>query len=201
MINISTGSNTIHRYDYALDNDVCDKIYDYALKCRVHACRNTLPWLESNSFRWEDLSDLNLKKHIFDYRCLVNSLVNKLYELDLYPEYTDIVYWSNGKSMQRHRDDGYSSIPNLSGVRIISSVTYINDNYLGGETYIKTEHGYDYVSKPKKGTVVIFKSDDTNVHGVNTITHGDRVTLPIWFCTNKKLSEDLKLESKIKDLK
>jgi predicted 2-oxoglutarate/Fe(II)-dependent dioxygenase YbiX len=91
--------------------------------------------------------------------------------------------------MRRHRDDGYNGDSDPLRARAYTTVTYLNDNYKGGETYIKTERG-DYISVPKKGTTIIMKSTPENVHGVTTITSGLRVTLPIWFTKDKTKIEE-----------
>ena len=59
------------------------------------------------------------------------------------------------------------------------SVTYINDDYKGGETIID-----NYVSIPKKGSIVIFTSDERCLHKVNTIESGTRIVVPIWLTRN-----------------
>ena len=63
-------------------------------------------------------------------------------------------------------------------------VCYLNDDYSGGETVIKQEVGGNYISTPKQGSVVIFKSNEDCVHSVNKITYGTRYTMPIWFTDN-----------------
>ena len=102
--------------------------------------------------------------------------------------------------MHRHKDDGYE-VNDILQRRKFSSVTYLNDDYQGGETFIKTEHGDDYVSVPKKGSMVCYYSDPRNEHGVNLITSGVRVTMPIWYCLDEQDSENVRLKNIIDKFK
>jgi predicted 2-oxoglutarate/Fe(II)-dependent dioxygenase YbiX len=90
--------------------------------------------------------------------------------------------------MREHKDNGYENNSVLSP-RYISSVTYINDDFEGGETFIKTENGDYYYSVPKTGSVVLFHSDERSMHGVERIDSGYRITLPIWFTKEYSKSE------------
>ena len=97
----------------------------------------------------------------------------------LYPDYTDLVYWPVGKSMEVHADSKY--LDGSDGKfpwRKISGVLYLNDDYEGGETYFP-EQNVKYI--PEAGHLIMFPSDLTHPHGVTEITKGDRYTLPIWF--------------------
>lgn len=69
-----------------------------------------------------------------------------------------------------------------------SSLVYLNDDYEGGELYFP-QHD-NYAIKPEPGTLVCFKGDDENLHGVKEITEGTRYTLSMFW-------EDLDYMNKI----
>lgn len=59
---------------------------------------------------------------------------------------------------------------------ILTSITYLNDSYSGGNTYIKD----DIIFKPQTGRTLFF--DGTSYeHGVSKVNSGSRYTLSIWY--------------------
>jgi len=202
---IETGSSTICRFDNILDQETCQQLYQYILSVHkdFEIDKRKAPWLEGDSFSWFNIPDKNLKKSIYERTCFANRLVNEFFKRTVYPEFTDIVLWRTGRKMDRHLDDGQLSDPKARAnlkYRVISSVIYVNDDYTGGETFIATEHGTDYISTPKAGSMVCFLSNEKNQHGVNEITSGNRVTLPIWYCEEFERSETVKHADKIKEI-
>ena len=59
---------------------------------------------------------------------------------------------------------------------IFSSVTYLNDNFTGGETYLVN----DVEVPPKTGRTLYFDGKCYE-HGVNMVKDFDRYTLAIWY--------------------
>ena len=76
-------------------------------------------------------------------------------------------------------------------MRIYTSVMYINDDFDGGETIIQKENSneIEYECKPQKGSVLIFKSDESCLHGVKVIDKGERLTLSMWFSIDEQYLE------------
>jgi 2OG-Fe(II) oxygenase superfamily len=191
IANTETGSKTIYRFDNILDINTCNRIYGFmmgklSLSPRIED--GIMPWHANEAFVPWDLQDQDLKEKVKDYRKIVTELVCDSYNRKLYPEFTHFVLWREGRWMDRHKDDGYVPNDPLS-VRKVSCVTYVNDDFIGGETYIANETGVDYQSKPVQGSLVCYLSDESNAHGVNRITKGNRVTLPIWFTDDFEKSE------------
>ena len=81
----------------------------------------------------------------------------------------EIVHWTEGSFQLEHIDDA-------SDKTILTSITYLNDDYEGGETFISNEFNI----KPKIGRTIFFYGS-SYPHGVTNITKGDRFTLPIWY--------------------
>jgi hypothetical protein len=198
---IDTGYKTIFRVDNALDIEVCDQLYNFMIanKLQSNPTDNVLPWFDDETYIPWDLDNINIKRQIVAYRKLVTQIVSEKFNQTLYPEFTHLVLWRMGRQMPRHKDNGYEPNDPLAA-RKVSCVTYLNDNFTGGETFVANETGVDYVSKPVKGSVVCYLSDSTNEHGVNPVLLGNRVTMPIWFCDDIAKSEDIRLVDIIKSL-
>jgi len=200
-VQVETGSSTIFRFDNVLDVDTCQQLYQYVLSVQqiFEIDTEKFPWFEGDSFSWFDIPNKNLKKSIYERKNIANQLINDCFKKILYPEFTDIVLWKTGRKMVRHLDDGHQTDAYLK-YRVVSSVIYVNDDYTGGETFIATEHGNDYISRPKAGSMVCYLSNEQNSHGVNQVTSGSRVTLPVWYCEDFERSETVREAHKIKEI-
>jgi predicted 2-oxoglutarate/Fe(II)-dependent dioxygenase YbiX len=184
MIKVDTGSPLIARYDDVVSKNICERIVNYVHRLipTKYNSQGSLPWQDNDSLAFVRIGDVELQKAIEVHRFLLTQLVNNHYNEIVYPHFTDLVVWRQGKKMDFHKDDGYEGLhENQFKTRKYSMVLYLNDNYEGGETVIKQDGQADYISVPKQGSVVIFKSNEECIHGVNEVTSGTRVTLPTWF--------------------
>lgn len=185
MIQVDTGCKTIFRFDNVMPDYVCDAITSFMIDLKGEFKSpdlSVMPWHNDDSYDWKRISSNYLFGRIEAFRDTVTDLVSSSYGEQVYPNFTDIVLWRAGRSMNRHKDNGYTEDDQLRA-RAYTVISYMNDNYEGGETFIKSENG-DYISTPKKGTIVILRSDEENEHGVNIVKSGIRVTLPMWFTTD-----------------
>jgi hypothetical protein len=108
-------------------------------------------------------------------------------EEHLYPDYTAAVLWESGSGMVIHADNSdQDGNPNYCGWRDYSGVLYLNDDFVGGETFFP-KHGPLFI-KPKKGKFALYPSGLDYSHGVSTVV-GTRYTMPIWFTKNKNYIE------------
>jgi hypothetical protein len=185
MIQIDTGSAIIARYDNVVPPHVCNKIIKYILKEmreKKVAANGLLPWQNNDSFDFLRVKDKEVRAEIDLYRFTLTQLVSKKYDQIVYPHFSDLVVWRKGVKMDFHKDDGYEGPnENVFRMRKYSTILYLNDDYLGGETVIHQANKPDYISTPKQGSVVIFKSNDECEHGVNEILEGTRYTIASWF--------------------
>lgn len=134
----------------------------------------------------------------------MEATLSEMYKEEVKSHLTTIVLWKPGQKMGRHVDDGSETDHRESlEARIYTSVSYINDDFEGGETYIrsdgKTEPNYrtlneylypndtfpDFISKPERGATILFKADDTNAHGVSELKTGIRVILSTWYTNSQ----------------
>lgn len=181
--------NMIYRYDNIVDNTICDSVLNYYTKTYDNELNdvNKLPWFEGNTIYWANLQHSDISHEIELCRDTIKQLVIESYNTLVYPNVTTLVMWKDGKSMSIHKDNGYENDKDILHMRKYTAVMYLNDDFVGGETIIMKENSneIEYISKPQKGSVVIFNSDESCLHGVNKIESGNRLTLSMWFTTDE----------------
>jgi hypothetical protein len=94
---------------------------------------------------------------------------------DLICNYMQFVEWNTNVEQPNHLDFNWHHA---------TSILYLNDNFVGGETYIE-----DKIITPKKGTIIIFNGKNLH-HGVNKIKEGTRYTISGWYISPSKWFED-----------
>lgn len=82
-----------------------------------------------------------------------------------------------GGFLPAHQDHGVSS-------RVLSTVSYLNDDYDGGEIEFKNSK---IKIKPPAGSIIFFPSNFLYVHEVHPITNGSRYSLPHWYHNMKDI--------------
>lgn len=186
MQQLQTYSNLIWSFDGSMSDSVCSLLQDHMSLLKFSNQPNIdgrMPWEDQDDLPYNQIQDITVKRAIEAYRFTCSQLVYQVTRQFAYPNYTDLVLWRPGRQMHEHKDNGYTDDSNLRP-RVWSSVTYLNDDYQGGVTFIKNERGEYYSSAPRKGRIVIFASDDRCTHGVTPVEGGNRFTLSIWFATN-----------------
>lgn len=80
----------------------------------------------------------------------------------------------------RYTDDGFLPAHQDQGIssRVLSAVTYLNDDYEGGEIEFVNSN---VKIKPPAGSIIFFPSNFLYVHEVHRMTSGQRYALPYWF--------------------
>ena len=177
---IKTNHPLVYRFDNILSHEDFSYIENH-LKSKIpyipNINSNLEPWHENQNLLYNNINDYKTKKLINSCRFLINQLTFFSYKQLCFPTHTDLVLWQEGRRMEFHVDDGREDLL----CRHYSSVLYINDNYEGGETIIKGSP--NYISKPKKGSIIIFESNIP--HRVNKVLKGHRATLALWFTKDK----------------
>jgi hypothetical protein len=186
--------NLIYKYDNIITDLECDNIFNYYKNNHNNNINDTniLPWFEGNTLYWNFLKNTSISKEIEISREMITECVLKSYKEIIYPNTTTLVMWKEGKQMNIHKDNGYENEEHILGMREFTSVMYLNDDFEGGETIILKENSneIEYKCKPQKGSVLIFKSDESCLHGVNKIEKGERLVLSMWFTKNPKYLEN-----------
>lgn len=173
----------ILRFDHALSDEVCGLLAE-PLRAMIRGRQTvnvaSMPWFDHDTINWVEHSPDTMFWAIDRYRQFVCDVVGLMFGEPVWVNFTDLVLWRKGRSMERHRDDGYTADDQFRA-RHFTTITYLNDDYAGGETFIRVPgQSADYVSKPKRGTLVIFPTGEEFAHGVNPVTAGNRYTFPIW---------------------
>jgi len=102
---------------------------------------------------------------------LIEKLLYKIYSVnsEVVMEWIEIVKWPQGTFQSFHVD-------NASSNTIFSSITYLNDNFEGGNTYI--DNSTTIGIKPAR--TVMFDGM-RYIHGVSRINKGTRYTVAAWY--------------------
>ncbi|TKY59777.1 Prolyl 3-hydroxylase 1 [Spatholobus suberectus] len=113
-------------------------------------------------------------------------------EYELFIEFTGLISWSRGASIGWHSDDNRPYLKQ----RHFSAVCYLNTygkDFGGGLFHFQDGEPNSIV--PTAGDVVMYTADDRNIHSVDEITEGERLTLALWFSRDGSHDEDMKLIS------
>ncbi|KAF8389678.1 hypothetical protein HHK36_024197 [Tetracentron sinense] len=113
-------------------------------------------------------------------------------EYELFVEFTGLISWSRGASIGWHSDDNRSYLKQ----REFAAVCYLNSHgkdFKGG--LFNFQDGDPATIAPVVGDVVMYTADTRNIHSVDEITDGERITLTLWFSRDGSHDEDSKLIS------
>ena len=144
-------------------DECCALIEYYTHKGPTHKWQNFLPmtiqqddeFLRPQIKRIENLAQSNFDKNIIIDWC-------------------EVVRWLVDAFQDLHFDTSNKNT-------ILTSITYLNDQYEGGQTFIHE----DIEIIPKIGRTVIFNGQFYK-HGVKKVLSGSRYTLPIWYKMNEE---------------
>ena len=108
---------------------------------------------------------------------IINNFCVSIFGSDIYVERSDITEWRIGSDKDYHYDDARDST-------ILSSITYLNDDFIGGKTFFED----DLTITPKVGKTIFFDGKKY-LHGVTSVNSKPRYTLAIWYTNdiNKSL--------------
>lgn len=115
--------------------------------------------------------------------------VEIFFGVSIIPTSPTIVRWMPGQYQLPHADkelhEGENAgKPNDFPYYDLSSLFYLNDDYLGGELYFPKQ---DVKFKPKMGAAYFFPGDLNYIHGITEIKDGIRYTCPFfWTITDLK---------------
>uniref|UniRef100_A0A0D9VRP8 procollagen-proline 3-dioxygenase n=1 Tax=Leersia perrieri TaxID=77586 RepID=A0A0D9VRP8_9ORYZ len=111
---------------------------------------------------------------------------------DLFIEFTGLISWCKGASIGWHSDDNKPYLRQ----RAFTAVCYLNDHgkdYKGG--ILQFQDGEPSCITPVAGDAVIYTADNSNIHCVDEVIEGERLTLTLWFTRDSAYDEDPKLLS------
>lgn len=103
------------------------------------------------------------------YPFAANNIKSREYSIHL-------LKYGPGGHLPAHQDQGISS-------RVLSSVMYLNDDYVGGEIEFINS---GVKIKPEAGSIIFFPSNFLYIHEVYPITDGFRYSMPHWYHNMKE---------------
>lgn len=179
----------IFELDNFLDPSVCDEICGWFKNTPKISTNGGNSLFNGRQINYELIQDRRIKKIVNSFKYDAAFAARILFQQEyLYPDYTDIVLWEEGSGMLVHSDNcDQEGNPNYCAWRTYSGVLYLNDDFLGGETFFP-DHGPLFI-KPKKGKLAIYPAGLEYNHGVTTVVGNKRYTMPIWFTDNRQYIE------------
>ena len=153
--------NKIFIFDDVLSKNECNMMIEYyKYKGHSYTWGNTYPL----SIVYEDTP-----LHIIECFMKIEKIICQYVSNSISIDWCEIVKWPEGSFMNPHKDIWENKIA-------LSSITYLNDTYSDGSTYILDDIHF----KPKIGRTVCFDGN-CYYHGVSKVTSGERYTAPVWF--------------------
>ena len=146
-------------YDNLLTEDECNFAIDFYKK------------LEHEAVKYRNVYPLSILKDEMNYLQTKLSKISKEFNAEI--DWIQIVKWPIGSYQNLHFDD-------VNEETILSSITYLNDNFDGGRTYF--EDGTTFI--PKKGRGIFFDGQYYK-HGVAKVENDIRYVVATWY---KKLN-------------
>ncbi|KAJ7942820.1 2-oxoglutarate (2OG) and Fe(II)-dependent oxygenase superfamily protein [Quillaja saponaria] len=113
-------------------------------------------------------------------------------EYELFVEFTGLISWCKGASIGWHSDNNRPYLRQ----RDFAAVCYLNScgrDFNGG--FFHFQDGEPTTVMPMAGDVLMYTADNRNIHSVDEITDGERLTLTLWFSRDASHDEDVKLIS------
>ena len=144
------------------DNTISQSDCDYLIKLFEDNPQHHQPWLDYNSMTIKPPGN----KRVQDI------LLKVIRESPYVIEWCEVAKRPPTSGHPKHFDL-------TSDKTIFTSVTYLNQDFTGGETYIVN----DMEISPKTGRTLYFDGKCYE-HGVNTVKDSDRYTLAIWYTTH-----------------
>jgi hypothetical protein len=98
--------------------------------------------------------------------------VVKSFHTNIAVDWGQITEWNPGTKLDPHYDMA-------SEKTILTSITYLNDDYVNGQSYI-IENGVETIFVPKIGRTIFFDGK-THKHGIKLVEKSNRYVMPIWY--------------------
>lgn len=121
-------------------------------------------------------------------RC--KELVEHHYSVECSTHSMDFLHYSDGTHYWPHIDGQYingSTARRSQGIsRDITCVTYLNDDYAGGEIYFPF---FGIEKRPNAGDILMYPGSWQYLHGVKKV-QGVRYAIVVWFHTSPEMYQD-----------
>lgn len=120
--------------------------------------------------------------------------IRQKYDVKVYPEMSALNRWYVTGFQQPHSDltsndeeklaqEGFLDRDPNKKSREWTSITFLNDDFSGGESYFVHPDGTETINKPEEGSSVVFQGV-FHKHGVKKIRRNYRYTIANWYTTS-----------------
>lgn len=182
-------------FDYVtvIPNCISPQLIELYLSLPRQTSRATTGWGEVQSTHearvttWITLPDEVRQSTTASIANFYNSdLINKYKQTLNFVEAPQFLHYAVGGKYDIHNDSEDYVNGRLERVveRDLTILTYLNDDYSGGELELP-DWGVKF--KPKAGTVIAFPAYSEFSHVVHPVTHGERMNIVSWICTNDRI--------------
>ena len=138
----------------------------------------------------QDLKNEKLENLLVSKREEIKNIIKEDYGIEetLYSDLLQIVRWTSGYELKPHAD---AENPNQDShpfpYREVASITYLNNDFSGGEIYFPNKENYCPPIEP--GMLVFFPGTLEFLHGVKEVTEGTRYTIASFFTRDKSKAD------------
>ena len=165
----------IQVYDQFLTVDECNCLIDFY---NINKNLSVEFGHEGRCPRWP----LQISKNTTEFKLLQNKLNEKaIYANNSVMEYVQVVRWPIGSKQNSHYDKAQD-------YTTLASIIYLNDNFIGGETYFTD--GMTFA--PRRGRLILFDGQYFE-HGVHDVHTHERYVVAAWYKKNEKKIKKIKV--------
>lgn len=186
-------TNQILILENFLDSKLVNNFYEFVIKSDLWENNGDGEW-NHRSINVKSMPD-DVREFVLDYRIKVKNKILDFFSItdNLYCDIFQFVRWRVGNRLYPpHADAEYASGKiHPFNYRNYSAITYLNDNYKGGEIYFTEFDNF----KPKltPGTLVIFPTTLKYTHGVTEVEQGERYTIASFFTFDQTRHDGYKI--------
>ena len=104
---------------------------------------------------------------------LIECHVVKNFDINVAVHWGQITEWNPGTKLDLHYDI-------KSGKTVLTSITYLNDDYDNGQSYIIDSDNNETIFVPEIGRTIFFDGK-LHRHGIKLVEKNSRYAMPIWY--------------------
>lgn len=172
--------NIVHEYEIVSARE-CKSVVDCI---RSIGADNKTASSDSGVFYYSGEAILESSDFVYGLLCDINERVRVVAEesfgVELYASRIVVFETLPGSTPEEHADSQNMDGTPKDGCSdfAVSAVVYFNDDFVGGElVFPKIQYSY----RPISGSCIIFPSDISHSHYVDSVLSGSRLVFPLWF--------------------
>lgn len=150
--------------------------------------------LEYVAIRLQNIATLRIRDLMLKVSYDTLAHIRQKYDVKVYPEMCALNRWHVTGFQEPHSDmysndesilmeSGYLDRDPKKKSREWTSITFLNDDFSGGESYFVHSDGTETINKPEEGSSIVFQGV-FHKHGVKKIRRTYRYTISTWYTTS-----------------